>query len=126
MIETTIYDNCDTVRLALPSDRVSLRDIRRQIPDILSPRGLKALNLLPAQIVRAQEMELALAARAFARAAGVPDPHPHLDRDEVLTYLNAQYIRYGLSTGLSETGRLVKALEVASSQQSVNTRQRAR
>jgi hypothetical protein len=69
---------------------------------------------------------MTLAKKAFAAAAGLPDPHPDDDRRESIIMLNEDYRRFGISTGLEQTRRLVSGFEAEAARQASVDRGRTR
>ncbi len=62
-------------------------------------------------------IELLLAQRAFAAAAGLPDGESKLGREWLMELLNEAYLRYGVSSGFHETRELVREFEAAAADQ---------
>jgi hypothetical protein len=101
-------------RLKLPSDRITLGQMRLQEPNLFTrenPNGI-----LDAEGISLQRIEQELAEWAFAAAAG-RSPEPIDDRPEVIEILTRGYQRYGLSSGMNQARELVRQLEAEAAQQ---------
>jgi hypothetical protein len=112
------------LRLALlqfPTDALTIGDLRRAQPKLFSEEGLfRDFDIGPIYSLDAitfMRSERILAQKAFAVAAGLPDPWPKEDRGVEIEDLNRYYVQMGLSHGLRETGQMVRAFEKAAAQQ---------
>jgi hypothetical protein len=112
----------DISQVAFPTDRLTLGDIRKRQPHLFT--GLfgasePRYHLSDLQIFATLSVERVLAKRAFAAAAGLPDPHPlgsssaMFTRQEGVWMLNDDYKRYGLTAGLHQTREMVRRFEAA-------------
>jgi len=108
----------DPAAISLPTDRVTLGDIRRCQPKLFTPESLlERARFDRAEILATLHIELTLAEQSFARALGRADPYPEDSRQELLQMLNRDYRRYGLSTGLQQTRELVREFEAVAARQ---------
>lgn len=107
--------------LAFPTDSLTVADLRRAQPILFSEKGLfhsydnsqaSSMDVLTFML-----SERILAQKAFAAAAGLPDPWPDADRREEVKDLNCYYVQMGLSSGLRHTQQLVRAIEAAAAAQ---------
>jgi len=107
----------DHTRMDYPSDRVTVAQLRARFPELLNGNGLykSELSSTTLDIVATMALEQSLAAKAFAKAAGLPDPDPEplVNRRETVEMLNEDYRRYGISSGIQQTRELVRSFEAA-------------
>jgi hypothetical protein len=99
----------DVSNITLPSDQVTVGQIRRIQPELFSPAMGGPID--DVYILAVLSAELLLAEKAYAKAAGLPDPWPDWPRKGVVDSLDEDYRRYGLSTGLKQTHELVRNFE---------------
>jgi len=99
--------------IAFPSDRITLGQIRKRYPFLFDHETGHQYSFDYIEPVGTQGAELALAERAFAASLGLPDPHPDDTRQELLHMLNADYVRWGISSGLQQTRLFVSELEAS-------------
>lgn len=114
----------DFSKITFPSDRITFRQIRARNPEV---SVLHELETVPAKDIEAvcnHRWEVMLVEKAFASTLGRADPHPEMDREELIEALNDTYPEYGLSSGLHQTKLLVKELERAAISQAVNAKNR--
>jgi hypothetical protein len=99
-------------KLSYPSDAVKLGTIRHEQPEGLTAAALSEFPFGQLAAGAMLHFEQILAARAFADAAGLPDPFQFSGkRGELISFLNDDYRRYGISTGTQMTKQLVRAFE---------------
>jgi hypothetical protein len=104
----------DLLALALPSDRITLGQIRRREPEHFEeylPNTDDQLSDL--NIASTVATEVLLAKCAYRAGCG-GKPMPLRERLRHIKGLNADYILYGLSTGMAKTMELVRDFERAS------------
>lgn len=115
----------DLTALHLPTDELSLGIIRRRIPELFaSYDALHEQRLGNLDIIVTMYAEVELAQMAFAKALGRPDPNPSVSRNELISELNTEYKRYGLSTGIEKTKQLARDIERAAREQAQRYRGR--
>lgn len=128
-----VNDEIDWTAIEFPSDRLTLGAIRKQHVDLLvdADRGAHVqysqFDTFP---MLAAEMDIA--AVAYARAAGLPDPFAHLheevagmkSRPAMVAVLDNAYQKYGLSSGPQLTEHLVRGIEAAAEKQASEVRGR--
>lgn len=103
----------DFAALPLPTDRLSLGQLRRRQPTIFDRFSEWRIPADLLEILATVHLEHVLARRAFAASCGSPDPHPETDRRELIRLLNDDYRRYGISFGLEHTRQFVRDIETA-------------
>jgi hypothetical protein len=101
----------DHLAVEFPTDRITFGQMRRAEPQDFGPQHFDKLK--GCDTFATHSWELMAARKAFAAAAGLPDPHPGVDRGQIISTLNDAYKEYGLSTGLEMTRQLVRDLESA-------------
>lgn len=111
--------------MELPSDRITLGQMRIKEPELFTRESLRAHGLSEAEALSLYSIELRLAERAFASAAGVPDPYPKTSRSWQAEILNEAYVRYGVSRGIHETEELMRSMEAGAAAQGERHRGRA-
>ncbi len=86
--------------------------MRRREPHIFT---LEALRLEGARIreLSVHCFERALAQKAFARAAGIPEPYASTRRGELIACLQGAYVELGLSESREASRRLLHDIERA-------------
>lgn len=111
----------DHAKMQYPTDKVTVGQLRARQPELLNGKALYTSRLTNTTlaIVGTMSLEHDLAAKAFAKAAGLPDPDPDplVSRREAMRMLNEDYRRYGISSGLQQTKELVRAFEAAAARQ---------
>jgi hypothetical protein len=117
----------DPAAITFPSDAITLGQMRRHDPEAFSSFS-RLMNARADEIdaIGTHGMELVLAESAFARAAGVSDPHAQHWQEEYRSLLNDAYKEYGLSTGIQQTRQLVREFEAQAARQAENLRGRSR
>jgi hypothetical protein len=75
--------------------------------------GLSRLLATDLDVVAAHAFEIRVAERAFAIAAGLPDPFPTRSRESDVDALDEAYRVYGLSSGVQATRHLVREIEAS-------------
>jgi hypothetical protein len=115
-------EGLDPSKIDFPLDSVTFGRMRRFYPRALSGAQLDHARAAEIDLIAAHCFELSLAERAFAKAAGHPDPHPVADRREDIATVNAAYKLYGLSSGMQETKQLVRTIETAAAKQAARAR----
>lgn len=98
----------DVSLLTFPSDKVTVGQIRRVQPSLFSPAKAGGDNVYALAVLSA---ELLLAEKAYAEAAGLPEPWPAWPRKGLIESLQEDYQRYGLSSGVKQTLELVRRFE---------------
>jgi hypothetical protein len=109
--------------IAFPTDQITIGQLRQRQPQLFTEKGIfgparkgySARGQIDA--FTAMESERRLAQKAFAAAAGQPDPHPDVDRMEERRYLNEEYVAYGLSSGPQQTNQLIRDIESSAARQ---------
>ena len=111
----------DHVGMQYPSDNVTMGQLRARFPELFNGKAIYSnrLSSLTLDIVGTMALEQALAEKAFAKAAGLPDPDPDplVSRREAMRMLNEDYRRYGISSGPQQTRELVRSFEAAAANQ---------
>lgn len=120
----------DLKTMLFPSDRVTISLQRRDQPDLFSEKGLFGPrgfdHAVVMNILATMDSERILARKAFAAAAGQVDPCPDDDRLELITLLNDDYVRLGISSGIHQTRLLVRDFETIAARQVTADRGRSR
>jgi hypothetical protein len=107
-------DTLNVVALDLPSDRITMGQVRRSQPNLFdtyhesSEHEISMLN-----IAATIATELILARNAYAKAKGLPpfQPMDHKERRREIDGLDADYGQFGISTGPKQTFELIRKLE---------------
>lgn len=111
----------DHATMHYPTDSVRVGQLRDRFPELFNGKALykNELNSATLDIVATMFIEQKLAAKAFAKAAGLPDPDPEplVNRREALRMLDEDYRRYRISSGPQQTRELVRAFEAAAAKQ---------
>jgi len=119
--------NLDLSIIRFPTDQVTIGQLRREHPRLLADwNALGKTQFCQMNITATMMGEMALAEKAFAAAAGEPDPHPDNLRLEQIRYLDMDYRRYGISRGYQESLRLASDIEKAAETQAMGRSGRAR
>ncbi|NUQ12169.1 MAG: hypothetical protein HUU26_07585 [Gemmatimonadaceae bacterium] len=100
--------------------------MRRHDPEVFTFDRLTDARADSIDAVATHGLELVLAERSYARAAGLSDPHPGDNRTETISLLNDAYKEYGLSTGMQQTRQLVRDFEAQAIRQAEKVRGRSR
>lgn len=117
----------DPTAIAFPSGAITLDQMRRHDPEAFSTFSrLMDARADDIDAIGTHCMELALAESAFARAAGISDPHHQHWQKEYRSLLNDAYKEYGLSTGMQQTRQLVRDFEAQAIRQAEKVRGRSR
>lgn len=120
----------DHATMQYPTDSVSVGQLRDRFPELFNGKALykNELNSATLDIVATMFIEQKLAAKAFAKAAGLPDPDPEplVNRRERLRMLDEDYRRYGISSGPQHTRELVRTFEAAAAKQGQSARGHSR
>lgn len=117
----------DPAAIALPSDAITLGQMRRHDPEAFSTFSrLMDARADEIDAIGTHCMDLVLAESAFARAAGISDPHHQHWQKEYRSLLNDAYKEYGLSTGMQQTRQLVRDFEAQAIRQAEKVRGRTR
>jgi hypothetical protein len=103
--------------LAFPSDRVTLGQLRRRQPTIFDQASKFRIPAGSLEILATIHLENIVARRAFAAECNLADPSPTEDRRELIRLLDADYRRYGISSGIQQTRQLLRELESAARKQ---------
>lgn len=105
----------DFESLSYPSDRLTIGDIRRTEPQLFAHDDPNVLDKAwqDSEIAVMLWAERGLAHKAFAKAAGRPDPHSGLgtDRSDLMQALADTYRRYGLASGPKLTVQMARDVE---------------
>ena|ERR1700722_8759986 len=110
----------DLSQMPFPTDKVTIGAIRQRQPSLFINEDADIARF---DVFATMSVERVLAKKAFAKAAGLPDPFPDdgsmstYTRQEAVWMLNSDYQRYGISTGLHQTRELVKDFEKAAADQ---------
>lgn len=105
-------DPYDFSTVEFPSDRLTLGQIRRQEPEIMtSHRQMGDRHPADIDALDACRMEHILAKKVWAKVVGMPDPHPRHIRREEVDNLSHIYKRYGISKGKLETNEIIRRFE---------------
>jgi len=114
----------DLTAMHFPGDRVTMAQIRAEQPEFVTHEAYHGgrVDELSAFAMTTTEIELAEA--AFAKALGLPDPHPSESRDVRISWLNLDYKRYGISTGIHATKQMLREVENAAKEQAKKFRAR--
>ena len=116
----------DHTLIDFPSDRITLGQMRKREPNLFERASLEVESPAQAEGHSLYSIELRLAERAFAAAAGHPLEEGSFDREWYLEVLDDAYQRYGLSSGTHETRELVRAFEAKAAEQAKQHRNRGR
>jgi hypothetical protein len=107
----------DLSRISFPTDRITLGQLRREEPAVFTSSHLLEGHLTDIGALSTLHVEITLAEKAFAKAAGRPDPHRDDNRRELIRLLDHDYRAYGMSAGLRSTQELVRAFESLAAKQ---------
>lgn len=108
----------DLSKMEFPTDRITIGDMRRIDGHLFDAHpALHRVAAISIGALATSSFEHRLAHKAFNQAAGLPDPEPTLDRDEVVAGLSADYQQYGLSGGKRESAELIRKIESAAADQ---------
>lgn len=107
----------DLSTISFPTDQITFGQLRKRFPNQFTMDAVQSNE--PAKIipVSALHLEMTLAKKAYAAAAGLPDPHPDDDRRMSIIMLNEDYCRFGISAGLQQTRRMVSEFETEAARQ---------
>lgn len=107
--------------LQFPTDALTIADLRRRDqPKLFEESLFRSYDNSPAtsmNVLTFMLSERILAQKAFAAAAGLPDPWPDENRRDEISDLNGYYVAMGLSKGLEQTKQMVRAFERTAAQQ---------
>ncbi|HEV3304494.1 MAG TPA: hypothetical protein VG055_32890 [Planctomycetaceae bacterium] len=103
--------------LGFPSDRVTLGQLRRRQPTIFDQNSKFRIPAGSLEILATVHLENVVARRAFAAECNLADLFPNEDRRELIHLLDAEYRRYGISSGIHQTRQLLRELEAAARKQ---------
>ncbi len=103
--------------LGFPSDRVTVGQLRRRQPTIFDQSSAFRIPAGSLEILATVHLENVVARRAFAAECNLADPFPSEDRRELIRLLDAEYQRYGISSGIHQTRQLLRELEAAARKQ---------
>lgn len=115
----------DASTIDLPSDRVTVGQIRRRQPYLFTSEGYRQ-SLLDIDVIAIADVEVALAAKVFAATLKLPDPRPHDDPRDLVDILNTSYREWGLSSGMQQTKQLVREFQEAAVRQAKALRGKSR
>lgn len=117
-------DYIDYTSLRFPSDRITIRDMRRAHPDRFDVEGGRRFaepedeeDFLVGTLIY---MERLVARAAFEAALGKPGDlyaERALEKEGCVEEMAEMYRRYGVSTGLEHTRQLLRDLESQAAQQ---------
>lgn len=97
--------------IAFPTDAITLGHMRRKEPALFTWTGLDSDAIANIDAVSTLKLECRLARMAFAKACGIEDPHPEVDRGAFTELLDEAYQEYGISTGSKMSQELIKCFE---------------
>lgn len=103
--------------IQFPTDRLTLRDMRRHEPELFTSDTLADLDACGLEVVATHYWELVCAEKAFAHAAGVPDPHLDVSREEIIEAIEIGYRRMRITEHPGHAEKLIQAIEDAAAQQ---------
>jgi hypothetical protein len=127
VIDEKPFPRLDVSRITFPSSQLTIGAMRRDQPDVFadSDRMLAGrLGEVNAFIMAGDELELA--EKAYAEAMGQPDPYPDTDRLDLISNLDRDYQRLGISPGIANTRLLLREIENAAEKQANTHRGRMR
>jgi hypothetical protein len=101
----------DPRSLRFPTDGVTLSEMRRVDPWVFDMEPADPSRLATTTVFGAHRIEIVLAQRAFARAAGRTPSDGWGPRDDLVSVLNCAYRSLGISRGLHQTRELVRGIE---------------
>jgi hypothetical protein len=107
----------DLAKIDFPTDAVTLGQLRRRKPELLTRDGLTEADLRDLEIAGTIDAEITLAEKAFLKTLGQPYPDPGDTRGVLFRMLNQDYCELGLSTGPNQTRQLMRAIESAAVEQ---------
>ena len=115
--DKTPVPTLDITRIDFPTDHLTIGHLRRlqPDPDVHSFAAGDLEKMLEVGVMPSMDVEQTLAQKAFAQAAGQPDPGE--DRLDLIRMLNDEYRRLKLSTGIHQTRQLVRDFEKAAAAQ---------
>jgi hypothetical protein len=97
--------------LGFPSDRVTVGQLRRRQPTIFDRSSAFHISAELLEILATVHLENVVARRAFAAECNLADPFPNENRCELIRLLDADYRRYGISSGIQQTRQFLRELE---------------
>lgn len=104
----------DYGKLSFPSDALTIGMIRKAVPELFAQDDPEFFQdgFASVEVSGMLHSERILAHRAFASAAGRPDPYPdEAGRQEMIKMLAESYKLFGLASGRQHTEQLVRAVE---------------
>jgi hypothetical protein len=117
----------DLMKIAFPTDSLTIGELRRLMPNRFSRGNLGRTDLLDIEVGGVLGVEIDLAKRAFYKALGIPEPDPDWEpRAALIDILDDGYKRLGLSTGRNKTRELARAIERAAIEQAEGLKGRRR
>jgi hypothetical protein len=114
----------DLSKMRFPTDRITIGQLRAEQPDIYMSENLRRMESVDANVFATMITEIEFAETAFAKALGLPAPHPKESQQERISWLNDDYKRYGISTGAQATRQLAREIEKAAVEQAKQFRAR--
>ena len=114
----------NTRLLSLPTDRLTLGDLRRIDRRAFTAEGIDKCWLSDVSVFATLHNELSLAEKAYANAAGNPDPFPSDDPRELAEALKQEYVQFGICGGMAEAEELIRGFTRAAAQQGRPTKGR--
>ncbi len=104
--------NPDLSSIEFPTDRITLGQMRRLEPGLMtSGREMANQHLINADAICTMAIEQRLAKQAWAQAIGMPGVDRLDEREDDLAHLNEIYTMYGLSSGENQTQEMVRRFE---------------
>ncbi len=109
----------DLSKIEFPTDRLTVGELRKRQPRLFDLLIHRSHNLNSVLVTATMAVEQELAFKAFARAAGLPDPDPNLvtSPSELMRMLDQDYRRQGISMGYQQTKQMVREFEKAAAAQ---------
>lgn len=107
----------DITKIILPTDRVTLGQMRRREPRLFDSSNTSMYRAENAFAIVAFQLEQSLAEKAFAKELKIPEGDSYFDRRRLISLVDDAYRKLGLSTGKHESQEMIKSFEDAARQQ---------
>jgi len=106
-------------KIDFPTDRITVGELRRRQPRIFNFLTHHSEHIDNVLLAGTMAVEQELAFKAFARAAGLPNPDldPFTSASELMRMLDRDYRRHGISMGNQQTKQMVRTFEKAAAAQ---------
>jgi hypothetical protein len=101
----------DLTAMRFPGDQVTMAQIRAEDPEFYTTEGFMDGRVNELSVFAMSKTEVEFAETAFAKALGLPEPHPEESQAVRISWLNLDYKRYGISTGIHTTKQLLREVE---------------